>query len=72
MRRHVWSAITPHVPKAAGGAGESSQLPGHGSRILLIEDEPKVADAVSAGLRAEGYDVVQERKKQVTSSRLTT
>jgi DNA-binding response OmpR family regulator len=30
-------------------------------RILLVEDELKVADAVSAGLRAEGYDVVQER-----------
>jgi DNA-binding response OmpR family regulator len=26
-------------------------------RVLLIEDEPDLADAVSVGLRAEGYDV---------------
>ncbi len=27
-------------------------------RILVVEDEPKIADTISAGLRAAGYDVV--------------
>ena len=30
-------------------------------RVLIIEDDPKVAGAVVAGLTAEGYDVVRSR-----------
>ena len=29
-------------------------------RVLVVEDEPKVTDALREGLEAEGYDIVVE------------
>jgi len=41
-------------------------------RILVVEDEQKVADALAEGLRAEGYDVVVERTGEGAFFRMTT
>lgn len=35
-------------------------MPGPPARVLVIEDEPKVASAIREGLQAEGYDVSVE------------
>src|SRR4249919_2794784 len=32
-------------------------LPGNGKRILVVDDEPSITDAVSTALRYEGYQV---------------
>src|SRR3954453_762540 len=32
-------------------------LPGTGRRILVVDDEPSIVDAVATALRYEGYDV---------------
>ena len=34
---------------------------GHGSRILVVDDEPSLVDAVSTALRYEGFDVEEAR-----------
>ena len=41
-------------------------------RILVVEDEPKVADAVCEGLEAERYDVTVERTGDDALHRLVT
>jgi DNA-binding response OmpR family regulator len=41
-------------------------------RVLIIEDDPKVAGAVAAGLQAEGYDVVHSRSGEDGYFRATT
>src|SRR5512134_1067599 len=41
-------------------------------RVLIIEDDPKVAGAVTAGLTAEGYDVVHSRTGEDGYFRATT
>ena len=41
-------------------------------RILIIEDDPKVAGAVKAGLTAEGYEVVLSRTGEDGFFRVTT
>lgn len=41
-------------------------------RVLVIEDDPKVAGAVRAGLAAEGYDVVLSRTGEDGYFRATT
>jgi len=41
-------------------------------RVLIIEDDPKVAGAVVAGLTAEGYDVVRSRTGEDGYFRATT
>ncbi len=34
-------------------------LPGNGKRILVVDDEPSIVDAVSTALRYEGYEVTE-------------
>lgn len=41
-------------------------------RVLVVEDEWKVADAIKEGLQAEHYDVVVERTGDDGYSRVTT
>jgi len=41
-------------------------------RVLLIEDEPKVAEAVREGLEAEGFRVLRERNGAAGMLRATT
>jgi len=41
-------------------------------RVLLIEDEPKVAEAVREGLEAEGFRVFRERTGEAGIQRATT
>jgi len=41
-------------------------------RVLVIEDERKVADAISEGLQAERYDVVVERTGDAGHARIAT
>ena len=41
-------------------------------RVLVVEDERKVADAIQEGLQAEHYDVVVERTGEDGYSRVTT
>ena len=41
-------------------------------RILVVEDERKVADALREGLEGEGYDVVVETTGEAAFFRLTT
>jgi DNA-binding response OmpR family regulator len=41
-------------------------------RVLVVEDERKVADAIKEGLQAEHYDVVVERTGEDGYSRVTT
>ncbi len=41
-------------------------------RVLIIEDDPKVAGAVKAGLTSEGYDVVVSRSGEDGYFRVTT
>jgi len=41
-------------------------------RVLLIEDEPKVAEAVREGLEAEGFRVLRERTGEAGIQRATT
>ena len=42
------------------------------SRVLIVEDEPKVAAAVREGLEGEGYEVVVEGSGEAAFFRLTT
>ena len=36
--------------------------------ILVVEDEPLIADAVAARLRSEGYEVARRRRRTVAAS----
>src|SRR4051794_23228880 len=40
------------------------------ARVLVVEDEPKVADALADGLRDEGYDVSVEHTSEQALGRL--
>lgn len=42
------------------------------ARVLVVEDDPKVADAVKSGLTAEGYDVALSRTGEDGYFRATT
>src|SRR3954466_12049080 len=44
----------------------------NGMRILVVEDEQKVANALREGLEGERYDVVVERSGESAFFRLTT
>jgi len=46
--------------------------PGHPLRLLVVEDELKVAEALRQGLEGEGYDVVVEITGEAAFFRLTT
>ena len=41
-------------------------------RLLVVEDEPKVADALRTGLESEGYDVAVETNGDAAFARLAT
>lgn len=45
---------------------------GRDVRILIVEDDPKIADAVATGLRGEGFDVSVARNGREGSLRLET
>ena len=46
--------------------------PGRPLRVLVVEDERKVAEALRQGLEGEGYDVVVETSGEAAFFRLTT
>ena len=46
--------------------------PAASPRTLIVEDEPKVAEALREGLEGEGYDVVVESSGEAAFYRLTT
>jgi two-component system copper resistance phosphate regulon response regulator CusR len=47
-------------------------LPGRGMRVLVVEDEQKVANALREGLQGEHYDVVVERTGESALFRINT
>jgi two-component system copper resistance phosphate regulon response regulator CusR len=47
-------------------------LPGRGMRVLVVEDEQKVANALREGLQGEHYDVVVERTGESAFFRINT
>jgi two-component system copper resistance phosphate regulon response regulator CusR len=53
--------VTLPLTRTHDGASVLPQGSPRGLRVLVVEDEPKVANAVCEGLHAEGYEVVQER-----------
>ena len=59
--------------RATPGAAASpvSVPPGHPLRLLVVEDELKVAEALRQGLEGEGYDVVVETSGEAAFFRLT-
>ena len=61
---------TTAMPGAA--AGRVAVPPGHPLRLLVVEDERKVAEALRQGLEGEGYDVVVETSGEAAFFRLTT
>ena len=50
------------------GATERSER----GRLLVVEDEPKVADALREGLQSEGYDVTVEHTGEAAFFRINT
>ena len=44
--------------------------PAAGAKILVVDDEPSIADAVATALRYEGFDVAEARTA-ATRSRTT-
>lgn len=59
---------------AVPGSAKAGAPPGpvRPLRILVVEDERKVADALREGLEGEGYDVVLETTGEAAFFRLTT
>ena len=66
MRRILASAAMP-----GSAASPGSIPPGHALRLLVVEDELKVAEALRQGLEGEGYDVVVETTGEAAFFRLT-
>lgn len=58
------------VPGSANAG--APPVPARPLRILVVEDERKVADALREGLEGEGYDVVLETTGEAAFFRLTT
>ena len=58
------------IPDA--GRGRVAVRPGRPLRVLVVEDERKVAEALRQGLEGEGYDVVVEHSGEAAFFRLTT
>src|SRR4029079_11020961 len=57
-----------HAPYSLGLLGRI----GEGMRVLVVEDEQKVANALQEGLEGERYDVVVERTGEGAFFRVTT
>ena len=55
--------IAPH------DTGEAVPAPTERGRLLVVEDEPKVANALREGLHGEGYEVVAEATGQAALQR---
>ena len=55
------------MPGAAAGC-----VPGRPLRLLVVEDELKVAEALRQGLEGEGYEVIVETSGEAAFYRLTT
>ncbi len=54
------------------GAAAGSVAPGRPLRLLVVEDELKVAEALRQGLEGEGYEVIVETSGEAAFYRLTT
>ena len=54
------------------GIGLRPPSPARPLRVLVVEDERKVAEALRQGLAGEGYDVVVETSGEAAFFRLTT
>ena len=59
------------MPVAAAPAGARAEPPERG-RLLVVEDEQKVAAAVREGLQSEGYDVTVETTGEAAFFRTST
>lgn len=59
------------MPVAAAPAGARAERPERG-RLLVVEDEQKVAAAVREGLQSEGYDVTVETTGEAAFFRIST
>ena len=59
------------MPVAAAPAGARAERPERG-RLLVVEDEQKVAAAVREGLQSEGYDVTVETTGEAAFFRINT
>jgi signal transduction histidine kinase len=57
-------------PDSTGKRGGGSTSSGHGSAVLVVEDEPAVAEAIAQVLSAEGYTVVTACDGQQAFERL--
>ena len=58
------------MPEA--GTGRGAAAPARPLRLLVVEDERKVAEALREGLAGEGYDVVVETSGEAAFLRLAT
>ncbi len=59
------------MPVASAPAGARAEHPERG-RLLVVEDEQKVAAAVREGLQSEGYDVTVETTGEAAFFRIST
>ena len=59
------------MPLATAPGGGRAERP-EGRRLLVVEDEQKVAAAVREGLRSEGYDVTVESTGEAAFFRINT
>ena len=63
----------PSIASVPGpGIGPRPAPPARPLRVLVVEDERKVAEALRQGLEGEGYDVVVEASGEAAYFRLTT
>ena len=63
-------SVHPQSDKDPQTAPKNSRRASTGARLLVVEDEPKVADALREGLEVEQYQVVVERTGEAAFSRL--
>jgi two-component system, cell cycle sensor histidine kinase and response regulator CckA len=62
------AVVDPHVGVITAGPKETRH-PGHGLRVLLVEDEPAIAAGITSSLESEGMTVrVLDRGKLVVQS----
>ena len=66
----IGMAAAADGPDAAGDVADAR--PARALRLLVVEDEPKVASALREGLEGEGYEVVVEGTGEAAFFRLTT
>ena len=54
----IWLPTIDQIPENEESEPAMPQRPGHGERILVVDDEPALRDMVSDILTSKGYDVV--------------